>query len=100
MYRHHVKSAEKVKTMMTDRPKDDIKTSNSFRISLRVKNFVSTKIVEDVDLIFSIYEVADGKVPKALCENYVVKSWSRNPRDLDEVERRKNLRVVFGDINK
>ena len=84
---------------MLPKPRDDAETSNSFKIMLTVKNFVSPKIMEDVDLFISIYEVVENKTPKPLCENYVVENWSRNP-ELKDLERRNNLRVLFTDISK
>lgn len=96
LYRSHVKSSEKIKTLVAQKPKDDSETSNTFKIMLTVKNFVSNKVNEDVvDLNLSIYELnQDGKTPKPLCESYVVPNFSTNSKSEN------NLRVLFGDISK
>ncbi len=102
LYRHHVEGSEKIKNMMLPRPRGDGETSNFFKIMMTVKNFVSSKVVEDVDLIISIYEVSSeaSKTPKPLCENYIVHNWRRNPYDPSDIERRNNLKVLFADISK
>ena len=87
--------------MMLPKPREDNETSNSFKILMTVKNFVSSKVTEDVDLIMSIYEVSnETKTPKPLCENYVVENWRRNPNDPGDIERRNSLKVLFADISK
>ena len=104
MYRQHVKSAKTINdnraVMIGPKRDDGIAISNSFRVNLRIKNFVAPKVTQDVDLVISIYEVNDAEAtPKALCENFVVKGWRRNAQQ-DDLICRDNLRVVFGDIYK
>ena len=100
LYRNHVKSAEESQMVVLNPTPEDSSTSNTFKISLRVKNFVSTKITEDVDLVVSVYEASEGRSPRALFESFVVRGWSRNPTDSYEIERRKNLKVIYGDLSK
>ena len=104
MYRQHQKSAKNVNDQSAVmigkvRGSDGVSISNSFRVNLKVKNFISTKAPQDVDLVISIYEVPNDaeSVPKALCENFIVTGWSANPQQKINTE---NLRVVYGDIYK
>ena len=105
MYRQHVKSAKIIndnRAVMIGRGRehDGVSISNSFRVNLKIKNFIAQKVTQDVDLVISIYEVADAEsMPKALCENFVVKGWKRAGGQ-DDLTNRDNLRVVFGDIYK
>ncbi len=103
LFRAHVDASEKIKNMMlpSARGAGAGETSNFFKIKMTVKNFVSCKVMEDVDLILSIYEVGEAnRVPRPLCENYVVRGWRRNPNDPADIERRNNLKVLFADISK
>ena len=102
MYRQHVKSSKTLNdhtaVMVGGLRDDNITISNSFRVNLRTKNFILQKQTHDVDLVISIYEVSDAdSIPKALCENFIVKGWKRNQ---DDASSRDNLRAVFGDIYK
>ena len=109
MYRQHTKSDETIKNnrgvMMGPKPEQVgvPGLSNSFRINLNVKNFVLMnwpEKTESVDLVMSIYEVSsEGQPPQALCENFVVKGWSKTPQE-EDLSNLDNLRVVFGDIYK
>ena len=106
MYRQHVKSAKTIndnRAVMIGRGREHegISISNSFRVNLKVKNFIATRISQDVDLVISIYEVNDDSNihPKPLCENFIVKGWRKNGNQ-DDLTNRDNLRVVFGDIYK
>lgn len=48
-----------------------------------------------------IFQVSEPtKVPKPLCENYIVENWRRNPVDPKDMEKRNSLRVLFADISK
>lgn len=58
LYRQHVQGSEEIKNMMITKPREESETSNTFEIMMNVKNFVSSKVLEDVDLILSIYEVS------------------------------------------
>ena len=103
LFRAHVEASEKLKNMMLPRATGGVsgEASNFFKIMLSVKNFVSSKVLEDVDLVMSIYEVGEAnRIPKPLCENYVVRGWRRNPNDPEDIERRNNLKVIFADISK
>ena len=80
--------------------------SSSFRIMMEVKNFISQKVSDFVELDFSIYEASErgGYNMRPLCENFVA-YWDRRNlddprRSLEEMERRSNLRVLFTDIGK
>ena len=81
MYRQHQKSAKDIgdqTAVMIGKVRggDGVSISNSFRVNLKVKIFISQKAPQDVDLVISIYEVTDEQsFPKALCENFVVKGW-------------------------
>ena len=105
MYRQHLKSGETVNNSqqmkMGPRNKvDGVAISNSFRVNLTVKNFIAPKVNRDVDLVISIYDVSDEQsMPKALCENFVIKGW-RRVGDQNDLSSRENLKVVFGDIYK
>ena len=105
MYRQHLKSGETVNNSqqmkMGPRNKvDGVAISNSFRVNLTVKNFIAPKVNRDVDLVISIYDVSDEQsMPKALCENFVIKGW-RRVGDQSDLASRDNLKVVFGDIYK
>lgn len=105
MYRQHLKSGETVNNSqqmkMGPRNKvDGVAISNSFRVNLTVKNFIAPKVNRDVDLVISIYDVSDEQsMPKALCENFVIKGW-RRVGDQTDLASRDNLKVVFGDIYK
>ncbi len=103
LFRAHVEGSEKIKNMMLPRARGTGagETSNFFKIMITVKNFVSSKVMDDVDLVLSIYEVGEAnRIPKPLCENYVVRGWRRNPNDPSDIERRNNLKVLFADISK
>ena len=108
MYRQHQKSAKNVNeqqgmmNMMTKgRQSDGVSISNSFRVNIKVKNFISRNAPPEVDLVISIYEVVDAQsFPKALCENFVVKGWKTRGGGQDDVQNRENLKAVFGDIYK
>ena len=104
MYRQHVKSAKTIndnRAVMIGRGREHegISISNSFRVNLKVKNFIATRITQDVDLVISIYEVNDDSSihPKPLCENFIVKGLRKNG-GIDDLANRDNLMVVFGDI--
>ena len=105
MYRQHLKSAKTIndqRAVMIGRGRDNdgITISNSFRVNLKIKNFIAPKVTQDVDLVISIFEVSDQEsMPKALCENFIVKGWRKNGGQ-DDLTNRDNLRVVFGDIYK
>ena len=106
MYRQHQKSAKNVNeqqgmmNMMTKgRQSDGVSISNSFRVNIKVKNFISRNAPPEVDLVISIYEVVDEKTfPKALCEIFRVKGWKTRDVGQDNVQNRKKLKAVFGDI--
>lgn len=57
LYRQHIQGSEEIRNMMVTKPREENETSNTFEIMMNVKNFVSSKVLEDVDLILSIYEV-------------------------------------------
>ena len=106
MYRQHQKSAKDIgdqTAVMIGKVRggDGVSISNSFRVNLKVKNFISQKAPQDVDLVISIYEVTDeNSFPKALCENFVVKGWKTKNGGEEDLKTRENLRAVFGDIYK
>ena len=81
-------------------------SSSSFRIMMEVKNFISQKVNDFVELDFSIYEASKegGYNMRPLCENFIA-YWDRRNQDdprrsREEMERRSNLRVLFTDIGK
>ena len=81
-------------------------SSSSFRIMMEVKNFISQKVSDFVELDFSIFEASKegGYNMRPLCENFVA-YWDRRNlddprRSREEMERRSNLRVLFTDIGK
>ena len=81
-------------------------SSSSFRIMMEVKNFISQKVNDFVELDFSIYEASKegGYNMRPLCENFIA-YWDRRNlddprRSREEMERRSNLRVLFTDIGK
>ena len=81
-------------------------SSSSFRIMMEVKNFISQKVSDFVELDFSIYEASKegGYNMRPLCENFIA-YWDRRNlddprRSREEMERRSNLRVLFTDIGK
>ena len=108
MYRQHQKSAKNVNeqqgmmNMMTKgRQSEGVSISNSFRVNIKVKNFISKNAPPEVDLVISIYEVVDEQsFPKALCENFLVKGWKTRGGGPDDLQNRENLKAVFGDIYK
>ena len=118
-YRQHSKQKLKnnfgdrkqIQQMMLDRrvtapaPRQPV-SSSSFRIMMEVKNCISQKVCDFVELDFSIYEAAeDGRYNmRPLCENFVA-YWDRRNlddprRSREEMERRSNHRVLFTDIGK
>ena len=103
MYRQHQTSAKNVNEQlgMVTKHSDGVSISNSFRVNIKVKNFISRNAPPEVDLVISIYEVIDAKsFPKALCESFVVKGWKTRGGGQDDVQNRENLKAVFGDIYK
>ena len=105
MYRQHLKSGETVSNSqqmkMGPRNKiDGVSISNTFRVNLTVKDFQAPKVLQDIDLVISIYDVSDDlTMPKALCENFIIKGW-RKAGGQGESSNRENLKVVFADIYK
>ena len=122
-YRQHKGSAEKSfgDGRMTLQHSEQVRTlgsapavqqrpAGSFRIMMEVKNFISQKISDFVELDFSIYEASrEGRYNmKPLCENFVAyltggpdrKHLDDPRRSHEELERRSNLRVLFTDIGK
>ena len=103
MYRQHQTSAKNVNEQlgMVTKHSDGVSISNSFRVNIKVKNFISRNAPPEVDLVISIYEVIDQQsFPKALCESFLVKGWKTRGGGQDDVQNRENLKAVFGDIYK
>ena len=106
MYRQHQKSAKDVTEQQAvmigkGRGSDGVAISNSFRVNLKVKNFITKNAPPEVDLVISIYEIIDeSSFPKALCENFLVKGWKTKDGKQEDLQNRENLKAVFGDIYK
>ncbi len=101
LYRQHLKTSEKIKTMVGQKPQEEFTTTNSFKIMMTVKSFSSQKVGdnEKVDLVLSVYEASEAmKAPRPLCENYVIENWNQKRKTISLNDRR--LRVLFGDLSK
>ncbi|TRY70430.1 hypothetical protein TCAL_09293 [Tigriopus californicus] len=102
LYRHHIKSSDQVETIMQAKRGEDIETASSFKILMTFRSFHAPKITTEVDLIFSIYEITEGKIPKALCENFIVRhSVKSNGSEVDALNNESpTYQVLFADICK
>lgn len=102
LYRHHLKSSDRIETMMQTKPGEDIETAKSFKILMTFQSFQAPKITTEVDLIFSIYEITEGKIPKALCENFIVRRYVKPSESKTNGLNHDSLtyQVLFADICK
>eukprot|EP00095_Tigriopus_kingsejongensis_P007920 maker-scaffold1210_size55525-snap-gene-0.17 protein:Tk07920 transcript:maker-scaffold1210_size55525-snap-gene-0.17-mRNA-1 annotation:"dedicator of cytokinesis protein 1 isoform x3" len=99
LYRNHLRSAERIGNLMQTKPGDDVEAAACFKILMTLNSFTCPKVPAEVDLLFSVFEMTDGKIPRALCENFVVRKYSRASAGASK-EASRPQRVLFADISK